>query len=325
MTEDSVTSFLHSRGATTVAALLLALLSVIAFSSGQVVPVGGNRGLALTSTNLWLPHGYLSLFINLALLLGAAAGMLALNKEYNIMRSITSLWASLFLITQCAVPSIDAQLTGGALLTVIFLADTALLFGCYDRPSRRRPIFLLFAILSGVSLFQYGYMFFIPVFIAGLAQMKILSLKSIVAALLGVITPQWILFGTGILSIDDVAWPRFVSSLSVISGREVILLMSAVGATALIGLGFFIGNFMKLLSYNARNRAFNGFLALMLLATVLLLVIDYHNIALYWPLLNLLAAYQTSHFFTSRRYTRSYIPILLIVALNLVFYSIAVF
>lgn len=325
MSEDSITSFLHSRGATTVAAILLAALSLLAFGSDAIVSVEGHRGLILPSPNLWLPRGYMSLGVNLVLLIGAAAGMQALNKEYNIMRSLTSLWATLFLVNQCAVPSIDAQLTGGALLTVIFVMCAALLFGCYDRPARRRPVFLIFVILSGASLFQYGYMFFIPVFIAGMVQMKVFSFKSLVAAFLGMVTPQWILFGTGLLSIDDVAWPRFVSSLSVLSGREVIILMSAIGATAFIGIGFFIGNFMKLLSYNARNRAFNGFLALMLMATVLLLVIDYHNVALYWPLLNMLAAYQTAHFFTSRRFTRSYIPLLMIVVLDLTFYALAIY
>ncbi len=325
MSEDSITSFLHSRGAITVATFLLICLTLVAYTNDSVMPLEGNRALAFTSTNLWLPQGVISLSLNLIVIVSTAIAMQTLNKELNLMRSMTTLWPAMFLVAQCAIPSIDCLLNGGTLLAALFLISTALLFSCYDRPERRRPVFMIFTILSLASLFQYGYMFFIPIFIIGLVQMKIFSLKTLVAALLGIITPQWILFGSGLLSVEDVAWPEFVSSLSVLDVEGIVLLLLPIAATALIGIGFFVGNFMKLLSYNARTRAFNGFLAIMLPVTIFLSIFDYHNISLYWPLLNMLAAYQTAHFFTSRRFTRSYIPILIIVAMNLTFYSLATF
>lgn len=312
-----LTQILHSRVAALGAAALLAIIVAVSFFSGDIVPIMGNRGLAFPSTNLWIAFGGLSTCVNIVLLYGIAAGLSALNKAFNIMRSLTSLWAAMFLMFQCGTPMVSGQFSGSSVLAVIFLIVTAELFSCYGNPRRRRPVFLIFFILSGSSFFQYGYMFYIPVVALGMVQMRIMNARTAVAALLGVITPPWILFGTGILTFDDVSWPHFVSSLSAIDRPEVLSQLVATGATALLGIGFFVGNVFKLLSYNARNRAFNGFFAVMMLATIVLLAIDYNNLALYATLLSLLSAYQVAHFFSSRRHPKSYISILVVAAIPL--------
>lgn len=324
MKESQITQHLHSDGATIAAALLLVATTIVAMAAGVVLPIEGDRGLALPSTNLWLPHGWLSLWINLGLIGLIAICASALNKSFNIMRSLTSLWATMFIALMIPFPIIDGQLSGATLLPLIWLTDTALLYKTYDTPSRRRSIFLIFFLLSAASLIQYGYMFYIPVFAIGMVQMRVLNARSAIAALLGIVTTPWVMFGTGLLSIDDVSWPEFVSSFYATDTREMVVAIVVVGFSALLGAGFFLGNMVKLLSYNARNRAFNGFITISLLSTVVLLMIDYNNLALYSMLLNLLAAYQVAHFFSMRRATRSYIPILLIIALALGLYILTI-
>lgn len=318
-----ITSFLHSRGATLTAAVILTVLTAIAVTDGDVIPIEGNRGLLYPSTNTWLSQGWASAIASLCVTMVVAAAASALNKRYNIMRSLTSLWATMYIVMVCGFPSICGQFSGATLLPAIFVIASALLYRTYDNPGRRRSLFLIFFILSGASLFQYGYMFYIPVFAIGMIQMKVMNLKSLLAAAMGVITPPWVLFGSGLADIDSVQWPEFVNSLTVIESRDKILLLAGLGFTALLGVGFFMGNVMKLLSYNARNRAFNGFPAIGLIFTIIFIVVDYHNLALYSSLLCLLTAYQAAHFFSSRRQPQSYIVILTLMASYYLLYIFA--
>lgn len=322
---NQITDYIHSRGATVAAAITLTLLTVIAIRMDAVADIEGNRGLAFLSANLWIDNPVISTCVSILAIYAIAAGLLALNRSFNILRHMTSMWATMFLVLQCSIPGIDANFSAASMLTLVFYTATALLYGCYDRPTRKRPIFMIFALLSAGSLFQYAYMFYIPVFIVGMIQMKVMDFKGFLAALLGVITPPWILIGTGILTPQQIDWPEFVSAMSALHDSDVIMLLVSVILSACIGVGLFMASMMKLLSYNAKNRAYNGFLTIAMLATIVLMVVDYLNIAVYTMLLNSLAAYQMAHFFSSHRQSRSYIPVLTIMACYFAIYIFTIF
>ena len=81
-------------------------------------------------------------------------------------------------------------------------------------------------------------------------------------------------------------------------------------------------NAIKMMSYNSRIRAANGFLTVLMLATILFIFIDYNNIYVYISLLNILVAYQIGHYFATHiQSNRSYIGILSIMLIYLAFFA----
>lgn len=311
-----LTNIMHSRGAAIAAMLLGMAAMAVAFSRGSA-----NLAEASPSFVALAVAAYLALI----------ALWLYLYHRFNVLRSLTSLSATLSVVMLMATPWVMGTLYAGTLLLALSLAATALLFGIFDQPHGQRPLFLAFALFSAASLWRLQFAFFIPLLLLAIWQMRILSPRSLCAALLGLITPWWLAAGcylvinwhtaqTGSLHLPDMQalldMPRIMPS----SLRQWLV----IGFTALAAIVFATINLVKILSYNARVRAFNGLLTLWLVVTIALAAADFRHLLFYIPLLYSLAAYQMAHFFTYRRARRSYIAILSLIALYLAAYIWAV-
>ena len=200
------------------------------------------------------------------------------------------------------------------------------MFSLYGDPAPQRRVFLIFFLFSLAAFTQVGYLFYLPVLLLATIQMRVFSLKTVVAALLGVVTPPWLLFGFGIVGLSDLHWPDI--SFDFIYGidfNEFAQLFSTVGFTMAVGILFLVANLMKILSYNARTRAFNGYLTMLLIYTMAAMLLNFNNFTFYIPLLNCLVAYQVGHFFTYRRHRWSYLAILFLICCYAGFYVWAVY
>lgn len=118
MNNRQLTAFLHTRYATVVAALMLVSATVVAFNRGDVVAITGNRGLLWPSANGWIAPGFASMALNLAVNVAAAFFLVWVNKAFNVMRALTALWGTFFLMFQLAVPMIAGQFYGGTVMVV---------------------------------------------------------------------------------------------------------------------------------------------------------------------------------------------------------------
>ena len=242
-----------------------------------------------------------------------------------MLRSLTSLVATMFLVLQAAVPSALGQFYGGTILALLVMVCCGLLFSAFGERLGQRHVFLGFFLFAGAAFTQVGYLFFLPAILLGVMQMRIFSLKSFLAALLGTITPPWILFGLGLVTPDHLQWPGMAFELwHLFESNDMVPTFVTIGATLLTGIGFTVANLMKILSYNSRVRAYNGFLTMMLIYTSVLVVLNFGNFMFYVPLLNCLVAYQIGHFFTYRRSNRSYVAILAVASVYVALYIWAV-
>lgn len=318
--------FLSSRYALLLMMAIAVMAAVAAYLHGDVVPITGAKGLGLPSANEWLHPGMLSLGVNLALNIGIACLLVLINKSFNILRNLTVLFSTIFMAMQTATPSVIGQFYGGTLLCIVNLLAMCLLFSTFGkRQPDRRNIFLVFFMLSLGTLTQYAYALYIPVFLIGCVQMRCLSFKGFIAAMIGVVTPVWILWGLGVIDFHNVALPQFVSIFSALNRHEAAQLIATVALTISLTIGFGALNFIKIYSYNSRARAYNGFIGIMALATMAFAVADYTNTAIYIPMLNTCAAFQAAHFFTINRWRRAYIPVLTLIAAYLTLYVWALY
>ena len=179
-------------------ALALIVATVVALSMGVQPPSAESTGLFFSIKGRLIEHGPLSAFINLACLFTTGGIMLALNKVFSYVRSVTHLFVSGFFLLQLANPAGLVSFNAGTLLCLLTTIAMLPLFASYQDRHAQRSIFLIFAILATGSMFHYGFLFLIPAFILGFLNMGVFNLKGVLAMLFGLVTPFWIVLGLSI-------------------------------------------------------------------------------------------------------------------------------
>ncbi len=315
-----LTRYIHSKG---FAVLMLALAFgglLTAHFLHESPAVSGDRGFVLPSAGEWLSPGWLDFWLAVAcncLLVLAAA---LTSRFFNVLRSQTALPMALFAAFQLATPGLSGQVYTGMLLGVTVAWSMMLLFSCYRSAMRTRRVFLIFLALSAGCATQYCFAVYIPIFLVGCGQMRIFNGRTVTAALLGLITPWWIMFALGLINPDELRMPEFVNIFRELRSTTAGLLLVTVGLTALLTVSSFVMNVMKTIAYNARARAYSGAIATVSLATLIGMVVDYRNIILYIPLLNYCAAFEVAGYFSSHRGERTGLGPLIIVASYLILF-----
>lgn len=314
MKKASLTRYIHSRAA----AIMLMIVAVctallLPGNSASPSPTAGTGFASFPSADHWLDPGTLSATLNILANIAIALMLLVINRTFRLMQSITWIFTGLFFFMQLAQPGALIHFYCGSFVALTVLSLTALLFSTFTSPRLTRTTFLIFLLLAIASFATFNLIFFIPVFLLGMLQMKTADLRNILAAAMGCITPLWILLGTGTLTIDDLQLPSdSIAVASTVNHTAYVATLSATAFTGALGIIFTFANFIKVMSYNSARRAFNGFMTLLFLATLILIVADLHSLTVYTPLLNAVVAYQAGHFFSSRRFKLSYIPYVVI-------------
>lgn len=320
MRTATITRILHARGFALVFAALVVVAAWLYFASGSVVPLQGERGFALPSPNEWLPQGWPSfaaaMVANVATVLVAAL----LCKVFNILRSMTGLYIVLFGVMQLATPGLLDQFYSGPLLALAAALGLYLMFGRYRSPMASGHVFLVFMMLSGLTAAQYCFALFIPAFLIVCAQMRILDGRTLIAAGAGMVTPWWILFGFGFISPADFHMPDFRNLFEGAIEPGMGLTLGTLAFTVFLLLLSIVLNLFKTIAYNARSRAINGALTVVATFAIIGLCLDFNNIFAYVPLLNLCAALQAAHYFSTHRADRSCYPIIAVLVVYVILY-----
>lgn len=260
----------------------------------------------------WTSTAVLSLLI--------AVGMWALNKMFYFTHNASIAFAGIFMLLQCAMPagvSISALIFAFAILTC-----TAILFSVFNNREYTRSMYLIFLILGTGAIFYRCYLWAVPLFLIGIAMMRAFSLRGLVASLLGLLTVPLLVLGFDLIPLEQLREPyTFISvdemldAFRHIGGMEMVA--SLTFATALCML---LGGvaFLTAYGYPARTRSYCMFFYLMAAASLLMAVVDFSDSAVPGTvLLNVCAAYHTSHFATSRALTGWVIPLVIFFSLTL--------
>lgn len=321
MKATTITKVLHSRGILAATLLIMVASACFALRSGVENMISDNKGTVFPSPGLWIVNAELSLWVNIAVLLLIVGMMVFVNKTYNIPRTITLIYASLFTILQTATPDLTTHLCSATFIALIIVLSMVLMFSIYGLPEDRERVFLVFFLLSSALTVQYAFAIYIPIFMIACAQMRILTFRTILAMLLGLITPWWILFGGGIIELNDVHLPVFKSLFSSASQYDAIIAALTAAATVVLAITAYALSLLKLMTYNARMRACNGLLTLTTFVTIFAMAVDFTNFISYLTLLNCCAAFFLGHLFVIRNSPRAWIVIMTITAFYYAIYT----
>lgn len=286
----------------------------------EVLPPGIARGLCLPSASTWPLEPWIGMCISLAVNLLVMVMMILVNRTFNVLRAVTWLPAGLYAVMVAAVPSVVLRLNSGPILALAIICCIYLMFSCYGEPGRTRRVFLAFLILSAGSATQPCFVIFIPVFWVICAQMRIFSVRTVLASLFGLLTPWVIMLGSGLRTFSDIHLPAIESVFTVYSTPAIVYLLIVSGITAVIAITSTALNVWKTIAYNARSRAYNGALTLVAVVTIIAMAVDCRNLTAYVPLLDMCAAYQLTHYFVNHRFDRQYAAIMAVCGVYLMLY-----
>ena len=302
-------------------ALALIVATVVALSMGVQPPSGDSTGLFFSIKGRLIEHGPLSATINVACLLATGGIMLALNKVFSYVRAVTHLFVSSFFLLQIANPAGLVSFNAGTLLCLLTTIAMLPLFASYQDKHSQRSIFLIFVILAAGSMFHYGFLFLIPAFILGFLNMGVFNLKGVLAMLFGLVTPFWIVLGLGIAAPDNFTVPS-IDGIWNLTGQPWTNLMLVLAViTVVLGIVLAVRNLLTIMNYRMQTRVYNAFFIFTLVMAVIALCIDYCDVQVYLPLLNLMTAVQIAHAHTLRTAPFRYVFLLLFILGCFAFYT----
>lgn len=91
-----------------------------------------------------------------------------------------------------------------ALSLPLFLLLLAVLMACYVRVNVQRWVYSAFSLLSAAALLLPQLLYLLPLYLLFISMTGVLTFRNIMAALLGVATPLWLLYGTAAVFLGSV-------------------------------------------------------------------------------------------------------------------------
>ena len=302
-------------------ALALMGAAAVALMMGLKPATSEGTGIFFSLRGTLIEAGPVSALINVAGILATGGIMLALNKVFSYVRSVTHLFVSAFFLLQVAHPSGLVSFNTGTLLCLVTALAIMPLFSSYQDRHSQRSIFLIFALIATGSMFHYGFLVLIPAFLLGFMNMGVFNLKGLLAMFFGLVTPFWIVLGLGIATPADFVMPQ-VDGVWNLAGKSRMTLVLA-SLTALLGIVLAVMNLMTIMNYRMQTRVYNAFFVFVLAALLIALCLDFGNVAIYLPLLGLMVAVQIAHVHTLRATMQyRYVFILLFIAGCIGFFAI---
>jgi len=306
-TRDRINEYFNGRPFMLLSALVLVAVAVVALSMGvKPIQVQGS-GFFFQHQGSLMGEGGLSTVVNVSCLLITGFIMLAVNKVFNYVRSVTHLFVSAFFLLQAAHPAALLTFNVGTLMCLVTALTLLPMYASYQDHHAQRSIFLIFAMLTAGGMFHYGFLMLIPAYLLGFINMRVFDLKGFCAMLIGVVTPIWIVMGLGFAKPADFVPPQVYGIWTMPNQAQVHLLAALGLATASLGIILAVMNLFTIMNYRMQTRVYNITLVIILVLMTIAMCLNYRDMTVYMPLLNLMVAVQvaqahTLHTANSRRH-----------------------
>lgn len=298
------------------------VMSVVAIGTPYDLP--GCSGTLIDAPQCWQLSTASSYLLNLLLTGSCALALWVINKNYNVLPGPAGVYVALFITACGANPLLDRQLNGGMLAAAITLAGIAILFSLHGRRHAPMSCLMLFSLIGWGSMLQSCCVLLAPVFLLGVLLLRSLRLRELLASIIGLILPYWIICGLGIASLSDINMPELLL-VSHIEGEPAAVLHSLLSAAipAFIMLLLIAYNAMNSASEGVKMIAYHSFINLLGLCCILFICIDVSRIAAYSAILYICLAFITARSFRMARSPRAWVlPVVIWAIFILLFFAL---
>ncbi len=314
---EHINEYFNGRPFMILCALALMVATAVALMMGVQPQVDETSGIFFTDKGTDVGSPALSATVNVLCLLVSGGIILALNKVFSYVRSVTHLMVSSFFLLQLANPAGLVSFNAGTMLCLVMAMAALPLFAAFQDRHSQRIIFLIFAMVVAGSMFHYGFLMLLPAFLLGFFNMGVFNLKGLLAMLFGIVTPFWIVLGLGLAAPADFAAPHIHGIWTVVGQTPVNPLLVLAVVISVLGIVLAVINLMTIMNYRMQTRVYNYFFVFVLVSMVIALCIDFSDVAVYLPLLGLMVGIQIAHAHTLGKAPFRYVLILLLMAVCL--------
>lgn len=295
--DERYNELLNGRTFMVATGILLAIMAVQA--AGRVPVAQAGSGIFFDMPAQLMQPGVLSAIINVTCLVAIGALLLLVNKLYSFVRSMTCIFVSSFFLLEAATPVTSSVFNTGTALCLILVLGVLALFASYENLHSQGRIFLTMVILSAACLWQWAFVILIPAFAIGFIYMRAMDFRGFLAMLLGLGTPFWIVIGLGWVNPVEEFNPLHINAVwEALDLSQVRLLITWVAVVATMSVILTVMNLMTILNYRLQYRVYNAFFIVVTLLSVLAICVDYRDMVVFLPMLNLCLAIQIAHSFT---------------------------
>lgn len=315
--ENSINDFFNSKAFALLMALAMIVISYLDCTIWQDrLSISNSHGIFFPSLAQGFSNITLSVTANCICILIVSVMLVALNKTFNFIRSVTWVYASVFMMLNASNPITSGMLYSGTIISLAVAIIAFAMFASFEQRRSQRNVFTAFAMIATLSMFQYAFLYLLPVVALGFMLMKVMNLRSFLAMIIGIVTPFWIVLGLQLANFSDFALPSYESFWTELQRPQMHINIIGMVLIALITIGLVCANLFHIITYKLQVRAYNGFFVYLAVFTSLMLAIDYRNAFNYLPVLHLCLGVQFAHFFTTNTHTRRYIAVIVLLLLS---------
>jgi len=296
--EERINEFFHGKQFMFAAWAAMAVSAFVAASSGRIEYVDCGHGIFFDVADILVGRPMLSVFLNVAVVTVIGLLMQLLNKVYGFVRSNTSMLASAFYLLTMSNPFTSYSLYTGTALALILVLGAFYLYVSYLNPRASHSVFLTFTVITFCTMFHWAFVLLLIAFVFGFIEMRAMQWRGIVAMLLGIITPFWILMGLGVVAPSQFMPMEFSSAMASADLSTISLFVVSVVVTAVAAIVLTCVNLYTIIGYRHQWRIYNAFIMLTGIITIVAMCVDYHDMHVFLPLLNECLAVEFAHAFS---------------------------
>lgn len=150
--------------------------------------------LFCTPVNRWISSSWVSFLLYQALLVAEALLLVRLCDIYSLLYNRTPLIFLTYILLGNLNPRISGQFDAAVLIGLLFILALFALFGSYQQEKSQGKAFLIGLLLSAGMLCWPPFLYFLPVFWWGHYLMRSLNFRTVLASLVGIMTPLWLVY-----------------------------------------------------------------------------------------------------------------------------------
>lgn len=296
--EERINDFFHGKQFMFVAWVAMAVSAFVAAMSGKLGPIDHGHGIFFDATDILAGRPMLSVTLNVALVTVIGMLMQLLNKVYGFVRSSTSMLGSAFYLLTMANPFTSYSLYTGTALAAVLVLGAFYLYVSYLNPKATHSVFLTFAVVASCTMLHWAFVLLLVAFFLGFIEMRVMQWRGFVAMLLGIITPFWIVMGLGLIPPSQFMPMQFSTAWASAGVTQLSIFLISVIVTAITAVVLTCINLVTIIGYRHQWRIYNAFIMLTGIITIVAMCIDYHDMHVFLPLLNVCLAIEFAHAFT---------------------------
>ena len=272
--------------------MVMLVLTVCVFAAPGAI---GDVGICLPSPNEWHIPKFIGWVLDSVLIFLSIAVISSANRQYNFIPTSDYVMPSMMAILLCSSCITTATISTSTILMATNIVALYILFETYESYNASKEFFIMASILAVGSMFQYAFLMMIPVYIVGGILMKSLRIREVIAFILGLIAPYWVLIGFGVVPFPSLQMPDTLKVLSTAKAdQDLFMALVAGGIMSLLGVIFALYNSLRLLMRNARPRSMHATINVMGIICTVCMILNFNNFVSYLGSIALWLAIETA-------------------------------